>query len=83
MKIIILFTKNNNKKTHHYDGFSFSGSVGTRTQVLLVLPIKDYTFRSLFKLTIRNFTIPLFFKWFGLLRTNPPLVSFRVETTPL
>ncbi len=41
-------------------GFSFGGSAGTRTPVLLVLPIKDYTFRSLFKLTIRNFTIPLF-----------------------
>ena len=64
-------------------GFSFCGSVGTRTQVLLVLPIKDYTFRILFKLTIQNFTIPLFLEWFGLLRTNLPLVSFRVETTPL
>lgn len=64
-------------------GFSFGGSAETRTPVLLALPIKDYTFRSLFKLTIRNFTIPLFLKWFGLLRTNPPLVSFRVETTPL
>ena len=64
-------------------GFSFGGSAETRTPVLLALPIKDYTFRSLFKLTIRNFTIPLFFEWFGLLRTNLPLVSFRVETTPL
>jgi hypothetical protein len=64
-------------------GFSFGGSAETRTPVLLVLPIKDYTFRILFKLTIQNFTIPLFLEWFGLLRTNPPLVSFRVETTPL
>ncbi len=64
-------------------GFSFGGSAGTRTPVLLALPIKDYTFRSLFKLTIRNFTIPLFFEWFGLLRTNPPLVPFRIGTTPL
>ena len=64
-------------------GFSFGGSAGTRTPVLLVLPIKDYTFRSLFKLTIRNFTIPLFFEWFGLLRTNHPLVPFRIGTTPL
>ena len=64
-------------------GFLFGGSAGTRTPVLLVLPIKDYTFRSLFKLTIRNFTIPLFLEWFGLLRTNPPLVPFRIGTTPL
>ena len=64
-------------------GFSFGGSAETRTPVLLVLPIKDYTFRILFKLTIQNFTIPLFLKWFGLLRTNPPLVPFRIGTTPL
>jgi len=60
-----------------------SGSRRTRTAVLKTLLIKVYTFRTLFNLTIRNFTIPLFFEWFGLLRTNPPLVSFRVETTPL
>jgi hypothetical protein len=42
-------------------GFSFGGSAETRTPVLLVLPIKDYTFRILFKLTIQNFTIPLFY----------------------
>jgi len=64
-------------------GFSFGGSRRTRTAVLKTLLIKDYTFRSLFKLTIRNFTIPLFFKWFGLLRTNLPLVPFRIGTTPL
>ena len=64
-------------------GFSFGGSAETRTPVLLVLPIKDYTFRILFKLTIQNFTISLFLEWFGLLRTNPPLVPFRIGTTPL
>ena len=36
------------QKTHHNDGFYFGGSAETRTPVLLVLPIKDYTFRITF-----------------------------------
>ena len=72
-----------NKKTPSEDEVSIGGGRGSRTLVLHILIIKDYTLRTLFELTIRNCTIPLFLKWFGLLRTNPPLVSFRVETTPL
>jgi hypothetical protein len=64
-------------------GSSFGGSRRTRTAVLLTVTTQDYTFRTLFNLTIRNFTIPLFLEWFGLLRTNPPLVPFRIGTTPL
>jgi hypothetical protein len=57
------------------------GGIGIRTQVLPILTINDYTLRTTFKLMFRNFTIPLFLKWFGLLRTNPPLVPFKIETT--